>query len=95
MPHFLDQAEKFDLSFRLTNEEMENPLQILKEFFCDYNLNELRHTLWEIVEACLTTDNDQFSEAEQRGDLLTFYEKAETLLEAVYILVKQNTPEKH
>jgi len=43
--------------------------------------------LWSMVEACITSDNSDFSEPEERGDLLMRYAHIEELLEACFLLV--------
>src|SRR5579872_3379923 len=79
----------FDHPLRLMMEEREFPHAVLAAFFTDYKLSEVRHNLWEMVQACLTTDNIAFQGPEERGDLLMHYERLEILLEACYLLWKR------
>ena len=89
MSQFLDHFEFFDQPVWLTHWEIENPYQILDRFLSDYRLSELRQHLYDIVAACLTTDNSHFSNPEQRANLLLLQVKVEMLFEAVFIIHKR------
>lgn len=71
----------------LGEEDQAEPIRVFKRFFGDYRLHEVRHILWCMVEACLTTDNSDFSEPGDRADLLLRYKHLEELLEAGWLLV--------
>jgi hypothetical protein len=88
MSQFLDQKELFDNILFLKEEEKQNPLGVIEQFFNDYRLHECRHTLWAMVETCLTTDNAEFSDPEERGNLIQRYKDLERLLEAGTLLVQ-------
>ena len=88
MSQFLDQKELFDSILFLKEEEKQNPLGVIEQFFNDYRLHECRHTLWAMVETCLTTDNAEFSDPEERGNLIQRYRDLERLLEAGTLLVQ-------
>ncbi|HEY4062382.1 MAG TPA: hypothetical protein VGM30_10800 [Puia sp.] len=68
---------------------MNNPYKFVKEYFDDYSLSEVRNTLWQMVEVCLTTDNANFQDGEARADLINAYEVTEKLLEAVFVISRQ------
>jgi hypothetical protein len=89
MSHFLNHSLIFDLPVRLTQAEMNNPYKFVKEYFDDYSLSEVRNTLWQMVEVCLTTDNANFQDGEARADLINAYEVTEKLLEAVFVISRQ------
>ena len=91
MSQFLDQKELFDSILFLKEEEKQNPLGVIEQFFNDYRLHECRHTLWAMVETCLTTDNAEFSDPEERGNLIQRYKDLERLLEAGTLLVRRNS----
>jgi hypothetical protein len=84
----------YDQPVSLTKEEIKTPGQVLKKFFEDYRLSELRFILWEMVETCLTTENTQFSDAEDRANLLHQYKDLERLLEATSIIINNQHPGK-
>ena len=88
MSQFLDKKELFDDILLLKDEEKQNPLGVIEQFFNDYRLHECRHTLWAMVETCLTTDNAEFSDPEERGNLIQRYKDLERLLEAGTLLVQ-------
>jgi len=85
MSLFLDQQEIFNKPIRLSIQERIHPIIIFNEFFTDYHLSDLRHNLWEIVQACITSDNPYFDDPAKRADLFMFYERIEGLLEAAHI----------
>lgn len=93
MSQFLEQPGLFDQVIRLGVEERREPLVMVDRFFGDYRLHEWRHYLWTMVEACLTTDCAEFSEGEERANLLLRYEHLEKLLEAAYLIWQQRTDE--
>ncbi|HWK04506.1 MAG TPA: hypothetical protein VNS58_12785 [Puia sp.] len=89
MSQFLEQPKLFDQVMRLEEKERREPLAVIGRFFSDYRLHECRHILWTMVEACLTTDHSDFSEPEERADLLLRYNDLERLLEASYLLLQE------
>lgn len=86
MSQFLEQKELFDRVLQLKEEEKQDPMLVIERFFGDYRLYECRDRLWTMVETCLTTDNDSFNDAEDRGNLLLHYRDLERLLEACVLL---------
>src|SRR5580704_6116858 len=90
MSQYLEQKELFDKVLHLNEEERQDPMLAIERFFADYRLHECRHHLWTMVETCLTTDNDGFSDAEERGNLLLHYRDLERVLEAGAILLERS-----
>jgi hypothetical protein len=86
MSPFLEQKDLFDKVLRLNEEERRNPMIVIERFFGDYRLHECRYNLWMMVETCLTTDNAEFSDPDERADLLLRFRDLEGLLEAGYLL---------
>lgn len=86
MSQYLERSELFDQIIRLAEEDRKEPIRVIQRFFSDYRLHECRHILWSIVETCLTTENSEFSEPEERANLMLRYEHFEELLEASYLL---------
>jgi len=66
--------------------EKTDPLTTIKRFFEDYTLSEIRCILWEWFEVAVTSENDTYSEPEERANLLCQYHNIEILIEAAYIL---------
>lgn len=77
---------------RLTEEEIKDPLLVIKEFFQCYHLNDTRDVLWSWTVEVLTSSGSISSDPLERGNHLYFYEKLEALIEACYIL-KNQAPE--
>lgn len=89
MSLFLEKKELFDEVLLLGEEEMQDPVGVFERFFSDYRLHECRYILWAMVQTCLTTDNTEFCNPEERADLLLRYKDFERLLEACTLLIKQ------
>jgi hypothetical protein len=79
MQHFYDNKEFFNQPV-LTGAQ--NPYEIIKAYFEDREMYEVRIRLWNLVETALTSDNIQFSEAAERLSLIHFYGQLEELVEA-------------
>jgi hypothetical protein len=93
MSHFLYRPDIYNQPIRLSVEERESPLKVLNEYFSDYDLGDVRHYLWLFLSISLTTNDEAFCEPGDRPTLLTFYEKTEELIEAIFIMVKQQKTE--
>ena len=86
---FLIQPHLYEQPMWLSKEEKEAPLLVLQKFFEDYKLNELRFYLWQMVEACLTSENSQFAEPVERADLLFHYQALEKVMEAAHAMARE------
>jgi hypothetical protein len=86
MSHYLTHQGFYNKPIFLTEEQILNPIQVLRDFFTDYNLSELRQINEDIKEHCLTTDRVPFSEPENRENHLHYHQKLMGLLEAASIL---------
>ena len=62
------------------------PAKVLSLFFEDFNLPEVRDTLWQLVEVAITTNNAEFDEPEDRAELLCLYSRLGELIEAACII---------
>jgi hypothetical protein len=87
MSQYLEQKDLFDRVLHLKEEERRDPMLVIERFFADYRLHECRHLLWTMVEACLSTDNAGYGDAEERGNLLLQYRDLERFLEAGALLL--------
>lgn len=79
-------AEVFRSAVWLTPEQVAEPIEVISDFFEHYHLFELRAILWELVFTALASDGDAVDEGRKRANLLFFYQKMETFLEAVHLL---------
>ena len=60
----------------------QNPYQIIKAYFDDREMYEVRTRLWNLVETALCSDNIQYHEPSERMSLIHFYGQLEGLIEA-------------
>jgi hypothetical protein len=74
---------------KLTPEQMEKPILVLRNFFQEAHLPEIRETLWKLVESVLSMKNAGFDDAEERSHLLWFYRELETMIEAAFLLCEK------
>jgi hypothetical protein len=85
MDYFLKHTEFFSNPVRSDFSKVSKE-DVLQRFFADYSLPELRHLLWVWFEVAITTENDAYSSASERANLLLLYQRLEELLEAVMML---------
>lgn len=74
----------------LSQEEQENPAEVLEAFFENYHLKEIKEYLWDWLVAALSSNNGTYQTGEARSNLLFFYENIETLAEAIFLLHQKN-----
>jgi hypothetical protein len=60
----------------------QSPYQIIKAYFDDREMYEVRSRLWNLVETALCSDNIQYHEPSERMSLIHFYGQLEGLIEA-------------
>jgi len=89
MSHFQQHREFFNKPIYLSEEEKKAPLDVIKEFFADFSLSEVREIHEQIDQACLATDSHPFDEPEERDQLMYFRRKEEKALEAALQLLEQ------
>lgn|GEM_PF-1482380 len=73
---------------RLSDEQMQEPFTVLEDLCTDFSLGQLRNSLSESLEICLT-DDDIFRDAGKRAQLISVYKTMERLVEAVFVIVHQ------
>jgi hypothetical protein len=88
MSNYLNHPDFYNQPVCLSEDQILDPIQVLREFFTDYNLSELRQINADIKEHCLTTDRVPFSEPENRENHILYQEKLIGLLEAASILAR-------
>jgi len=86
MSHYLEHPQFYNKPIHLSEQEMHDPYRILKGFFLDYNLNELREILQDICEMGMTCDIPPYHTGESRANLLLFCKKIELLFEAAFVV---------
>jgi hypothetical protein len=92
MSHFQQHREFYDKPVWLSKEEQIDPMKVVKDFFDDYRLSELRDIQDQIQKVCLTSDEGAFSLAESRSNLLCYNDKLIRLLEAAVYLKDSFVP---
>jgi hypothetical protein len=92
MSHFQQHREFYDKPVRLSKEEEKDPIKVIKDFFDDYRLSELRDIQDQIQKVCLTSDEGAFSLAESRSNLLCYNDNLIRLLEAAAYLKDSFVP---
>ena len=62
------------------------PIQIVDDFYTDFNLPEIRAHNARVLICALTTDNEDYMLPEQRGDIIFYFNRLEVFLEAIYVM---------
>lgn len=83
---YSQRSELFNQVLILEDASPQTAIECLKNFTTDYRLEECRSFLWSMVETCLTTENSNFSEPEDRADILLRNCHLQKLFEAVFVL---------
>jgi hypothetical protein len=89
MSHYLNHPDFYNKPVCLSEDQILDPIQVLRDFFTDYNLSEVRDILSTNAEVCLTCDIHPYDAGEKRCDFLLFQKKLELLLEAAFLLRNQ------
>jgi hypothetical protein len=92
MSHFKDHPGIYDQLMCLSEMDKQAPIQVIKDFFDDYRLSELRDIHDQILKVCLTSDEGAFARAEARSNLLSYNDKLIRLLEAASYLQDSFVP---
>jgi hypothetical protein len=92
MSHVQQHKEFFNKPIYLSEEEKNAPLDVIKEFFADFSLSEVREIHEQMDQACLATDSHPFDQPEERDQLMFFRRKEEKALEAALQLLEQKPP---
>lgn len=75
-----------DQPIRLNEQELNEPLGVIQEFFNFYDLNSTRLELAHWLEYAFASDDEDLKNGTTRVDLMQFSYQLEALLEAVYLL---------
>jgi hypothetical protein len=70
----------------LTDEQKQDPVSVIREFFDDVKLIEARVHLHNLLEVALTRPNTFYDEAGERDAALCFIKQIEKTLEASWML---------
>ncbi|MDD2792359.1 MAG: hypothetical protein PHD73_04215 [Sediminibacterium sp.] len=72
----------------LTDEEKQDPLPVIRSFFEDVKLVEVRTHLYNLLVVGLTTPNTIYEEASERDAAICFVKQLEKVIEAVFVYAK-------
>lgn len=70
---------------KLSKEEIADPYEVIHDFFSFAHLPSIRNHLWELLRLTVSGSYHKQSRI-NRTNVLFFYEKLETLVEAVHII---------
>lgn len=71
---------------KLSQEQMQDPLLVIHDFFNYSHLPEIRQQLWELLKTTVSGNYCRQLTRRERSDMLHFYEQLEKLVEAAHLL---------
>jgi hypothetical protein len=74
---------------RLTNEELNDPYQVIRDLFEFAHLPDIREIYWDWLKVTVNKSYDQQTKNE-RSTFLVLYEKLGKLIEVAHMLYRQN-----
>ena len=86
MHQYFHRRDVLDQVLCLTEKEELDPMTVIDDLFSDYGLTAIRKHLWQMTEACLTSENTAFDDPVKRTDQLSLYYNLEKFMEAAFIL---------
>lgn len=85
MHNFNLHSDFYNQPILLTDEEKQDPLLVIRAFFEDVKMVEVRTHLYNLLEVALTTPNTIYSDASERDAALCFVKQLERIVEAILI----------
>lgn len=82
---FLKHPEFFNQPIHVNPENL-NFQEELRKFFVDYHLIDIRIILWRWYEVAITSENDNYADAEERATLLCAYLQIERIIEVLFLI---------
>jgi hypothetical protein len=74
----------------LSDEEKENPITVIKQFFIDVKLIEVRQHLANLLEVAVASNNSIYFDATERDAVLYFYKQLEKVIEIMWVMNEIN-----
>jgi hypothetical protein len=71
---------------RLSDEEVENPMLVIEDFFSFGHLPEIRHMLWQWYKCTVTGTFPRDLQRSERKEITHLFEHLEKLVEAAHLL---------
>lgn len=88
MHNFILHSEFYNQPILLTEEEKQDPLPVIRRFFEDVKLVEVRTHLYNLLEVALTTPNTIYDDASERDAVICFVKQFEKMIEAIFLFNK-------
>ncbi len=85
MHNFELHPEFYNKPILLTEEEKKDPSTVIKQFFEDVKLVELRIHLHNLLEVALTRPNTIYDDSSERDAVLCFVKQLVKIIEAAYL----------
>jgi hypothetical protein len=76
----------------LTDYELENPLNVMTDFFGNHALHDIREKTWQLYKGWVNASSD-FAEGKESTDMLFFYTQLIGFMNASYIYTEKKKPE--
>lgn len=92
MSYYINHPEFFNGPVRLTQEEQQDPISVVSQFFADFSLSEIREINEQVTHICLATDMPPFENPTERDRLICYREYQERVLEAAFLLSGNPAP---
>lgn len=90
MYNFELHPEFYNQPILLTEEEKKDPSTVIKQFFDDVKLVEVRIHLHNLLEVALTRPNTIYDDPSERDEVLCFVKEFEKLVEASHLISRAN-----
>lgn len=86
MQNFELHPEFYNKPVLLTEEEIKSPIAVIRQFFGDVPLIEVRIHLYNLLEVALTRSNTIYDEARERDAVLCFIKQLEKVIEIAWVI---------
>ena len=71
---------------KLSKKEIENPMQVIDDFFSYGHIPEIREQYWELLKTAVTGNFSKLLTRQERSNMLYFYERLEKMIETAHLL---------
>ncbi len=87
-PFYLN-PEFYNQPIWLTEEEKQNPILVITQFFVDVKLIEVWKQLANLLEVALGSSNTIYDESSERDNVLYFIKELEKLVDATFEYIRK------
>jgi hypothetical protein len=89
----LERVDPDNFPVTLSPEHIRYSYGVLEDLCSAFRLSQLRNALTEMLQTCLTVEDDIFQKAEKRAEILYICKSIEKAIEAVYLILSQRKPQ--